>query len=120
MAWRVLALTSTVDLPDGTPQAIDADAGLCVFTTADLRWQPVVSGDPDGAQIATLWGDPVDGAFGAVLRVRKNSADVYTLVRRRDADEPRHAFEAQTGVFALAILKNIAAPVDSADPGKLP
>ena len=89
MAWRVMPLSSKVDLPDGTPQAIDADAGLCVFTTADLRWQPVVSGDPDGAQIATLWGDPVDGAFGAVLRVRKNSGDVYTLVRRRDADERR-------------------------------
>jgi hypothetical protein len=94
MPWRELSLSSTMELPDGVRQTVDADAGLCVFTTADLRWQPLVSGDPDGAQIATLWGDPVDGAFGAVLRVRKNSADVYTLVRRRDADEIRHAFEA--------------------------
>ena len=66
MTWRVM------DLLDGT----------CVFTTADLRWQPVVSDDPEGAHIATLWGDPSDGAFGAVMRVRKESGDVYTLVRR--------------------------------------
>jgi hypothetical protein len=95
MPWRELSLSSTMEFPDGVRQAVDADAGLCVFTTADLRWQPLVSEDPDGAQIATLWGDPVDGAFGALLRVRKNSGDVYTLVRRREADEPRHAFEAQ-------------------------
>ena len=36
MAWRELVLT-------------DANAELLVFTTADLRWQPLVSDDPDGA-----------------------------------------------------------------------
>jgi len=70
MPWRELIL-------------IDANADLVVFTTADLRWQPLVSGDPDGAQIATLWGDPADNEFGAVVHLPKHPPGVYTLIRRR-------------------------------------
>ncbi|HEY3054832.1 MAG TPA: hypothetical protein VGK31_02755 [Thermoanaerobaculia bacterium] len=52
---------------------------LFVFTTAPLRWRPLHPESPDGPQIATLWGDPGDGAFGAVVHL---SANVYTLIRR--------------------------------------
>ena len=68
MAWRELS--------------IDADEDVLVFTTADLRWQPLVSEDPDGAQIAMLWGDRHDRAFGAVVHSPKHPPGVYTLVRR--------------------------------------
>ena len=73
MAWRELVLT-------------DANADLLVFTTADLRWQPLVSDDPNGAQIATLWGDPADKEFGAVVQLPKHPPGVYTLIRRRSGD----------------------------------
>ena len=67
MAWRELVLT-------------DANAELLVFTTADLRWQPLVSDDPNGAQIATLWGDPADKEFGElVFRQGLTSAGVLLL-----------------------------------------
>jgi len=73
MPWRELVLT-------------DANAELLVFTTADLRWQPLVSDDPNGAQIATLWGDPADKEFGAVVQLPKHPPGVYTLIRRRSSD----------------------------------
>jgi len=68
MAWRELPLTSAT--------------GEVIFTTAELRWQPLVSGDPDGGQIAVLWGDPADRAFGAVLRLPEYPPGVYTLIRQ--------------------------------------
>jgi hypothetical protein len=34
-----------------------------------LTWHPVDPTNPDGPQIATLWGDPFQGSFGALLRV---------------------------------------------------
>ena len=63
--WRELTLSSSETL----------------FTTAKLHWRPLVPEDPDGARIATLWGDPAFGSFGAVVQ----SADdpgVFTLIRR--------------------------------------
>ena len=88
MPWRELSLTSTIDFADGLPAAVDGDRGLVVFSTADLRWQPLVSDDPDGAQIAMLWGGPDERAFGAVVHLPKHPPGVYTLVRR-SAREPR-------------------------------
>ena len=79
MPWRELALTSTIDFADGMPASVDADSGTRVFTTANLRWQPLVSEDPEGAQIAMLWGDRNDQAFGAVVHLPNG---VYTLIRR--------------------------------------
>lgn len=33
------------------------------------RWYPLDPGNPGGVQMATLWGDPMSGPFGALLRV---------------------------------------------------
>ena len=82
MPWRELSLSSTIDIADGLPATIASDAELRVFTTADLRWQPLVSDEPDGAQIAMLWGDPDDRVFGAVVHLPRHPPGVYTLVRR--------------------------------------
>ncbi len=65
MPWQQLTLTSSATL----------------FTTAQLRWRPLAQDDPNGAQIATLWGDPSGGAFGAVVRQPSDPPDVYTFVR---------------------------------------
>ena len=66
MPWREFTLSSSETL----------------FTTAQLRWHPLVPDDPNGAQFATLWGDPEFGAFGAVVRSPADPPDVYTLIRR--------------------------------------
>lgn len=66
MAWHELALSSTKTL----------------FTTAQLRWRPLAKDDPDGPQIATLWGDPETGAFAAVVQSPSDPPDVYTFIRR--------------------------------------
>lgn len=34
-----------------------------------LAWHPVDPSNPDGPQIAALWDDPSQGAFGALLGV---------------------------------------------------
>ncbi len=65
MTWRELNLTEE----------------LTVFTTARLRWRPLVETEPDGAQIATLWGDPGRGSFGAVVHRPADPPDLYTLIR---------------------------------------
>lgn len=36
---------------------------------ADVEWQPLEPGTPEGTQIAALWGDPMTGPYGALLRV---------------------------------------------------
>jgi len=66
MAWQELNLSSSMTL----------------FTTAQLRWRPLAEDDPDGAQIATLWGDPRAGSFGAVMKSPDDPPDVYTFIRR--------------------------------------
>ncbi len=33
------------------------------------RWYPLDPGNPGGVQMATLWGDPMVGPFGALLKV---------------------------------------------------
>ena len=66
MKWREFTLSSSETL----------------FTTAQLRWQPLVPDDPNGAQFATLWGDREFGAFAAVVRSPADPPDVYTLIRR--------------------------------------
>ena len=88
MPWRELILTSSVDLADGSPATIDGDTNVVAFTTADLRWRPLVDDDPEGAQIAMLWGDPAERSFGALVRLPKHPPGVYTLIRRSNA-EPR-------------------------------
>ena len=70
MPWHQLTLSSSATL----------------FTTAHLRWRPVAADDPNGAQIATLWGDPSAGTFGAVLRSPTDPPDVYTLIRREASE----------------------------------
>lgn len=35
----------------------------------ELMWHPVDPTRPDGPHIAALWGDPMRGPFGAILRV---------------------------------------------------
>jgi hypothetical protein len=65
MAWQELSLSSSRTL----------------FTTAELRWRPLAEDDPQGAQIATLWGDPESGAFAAVVQ-ETSPSDVYTFIRR--------------------------------------
>ena len=81
MPWKQLILNSTVDLCDGATVSFDEDDTLA-FTTADLRWQPLVSSEPEGAQIAMLWGDPAECSFGAVMHLPKHPPGVYTLIRR--------------------------------------
>lgn len=87
MPWKELVLNSTVDLADGATVSFDG-TGVLAFTTADLRWKPLASDDPEGAQIAMLWGDPAERSFGAVVRLPKHPPGVYTLIRR-SAQEPR-------------------------------
>jgi hypothetical protein len=58
------------------------DSSATLFTTAQLRWRPVAEDDPNGAQIATLWGEP-GGAFAAVVR---SPDDVYTFIRRETSE----------------------------------
>jgi hypothetical protein len=70
MAWHELTLSSSETL----------------FTTAPLRWRPLAEDDPDGAQIATLWGDPSGGDFGAIVRSARDP-DTYTLIRRESSDD---------------------------------
>jgi hypothetical protein len=65
MPWHELTLSSSKTL----------------FTTAQLRWRPLAEDDPNGAQIATLWGDPEIGAFGAVIRSPGDPPDLYTFIR---------------------------------------
>ena len=68
-----------------TLSAADDREPLTVFTTAPLTWRPLVPGEPDGARIATLWGDPAAGAFAAVVQSPAHPPDVYTLIRRESA-----------------------------------
>ena len=70
MPWHELPLSSSETL----------------FTTARLRWRPFAENDPNGAQIATLWGDPQSGAFGAVVRAAADS-HTYTLIRREASED---------------------------------
>lgn len=51
---------------------------------ADLRWQPVDPHSPSGARMATLWGDPLIGPYGALLRV---PAGFELPMHRHSSDE---------------------------------
>ena len=62
------------------------DSAGTLFTTSQLRWRPVAEDDPDGAQIATLWGEPGEGAFAAVVRLPGDPPDVYTFIRRETSE----------------------------------
>ena len=64
---------------------VNLTGDLLLFTTAKLDWRPLDETEPEGAQIATLWGDPRAGAFGAVMRRPGSPTHVYTLVRREAA-----------------------------------
>lgn len=66
MPWHELTLESSATL----------------FTTAQLRWRPVAEDDPNGAQIAMLWGEPGDGAFAALVRSPGDAPDVYRFIRQ--------------------------------------
>lgn len=68
MSWHTFTLRTDLD-----------EEHLTVFTTAKLTWQPLTPEDPDGAQIATLWGDPASGTYAAVVR---SAAESYSFVRR--------------------------------------
>lgn len=66
MDWHELPLSSSKTL----------------FTTARLDWRPLAKDDPHGAKIATLWGDPENGAFAAVVQSPGDPPDVYRFIRR--------------------------------------
>ena len=46
-----------------------ADAAAVTVTLDQQRWFPLDPGNPGGVQMATLWGDPRRGPFGALLKV---------------------------------------------------
>ncbi len=58
-----------------------------VWPAADLKWEPL-AGAPPGPMIATLWGDPTKGAYGAILKfppgfsagLHTHSADLKIVV----------------------------------------
>jgi Domain of unknown function (DUF4437) len=51
-------------------QAPKASAAQPVFTAAsDLKWADLDPTGAPGVKIATLWGDPAKGAFGAYLKL---------------------------------------------------
>jgi len=39
--------------------------GFVVWPAANLKWEPL-AGAPPGPMLATLWGDPTKGAYGAI------------------------------------------------------
>lgn len=51
---------------------------------ADLQWRPVDPNNPSGARMATLWGDPMSGPYGALLRV---PAGFELPMHRHSSDE---------------------------------
>jgi hypothetical protein len=65
MPWRVLTM----------------DGGVTLLTTADLAFRPLVADDPNGPQIATLWGEPTGLVYAAVLESPERPG-IYTLIRR--------------------------------------
>ena len=68
-------------------RALTLDDDVTLFTTAQLTWRPLAADEPQGAQIATLWGDPAGGVFAAVVE-SPTTPGVYTLVRRDRAQQP--------------------------------
>ena len=69
-------------------------ASKTLFTTAQLQWRPLANDEPDGARIATLWGDPDSGAFAAVVQSPNDPPDVYTFIRRESHEEQATACDA--------------------------
>jgi hypothetical protein len=72
IAWLLVAAgcTETVD-EASVPSDVDITSGVepIFISAADLEWFDL---DPEGApgvQLATLWGDPAAGAFGAFMRL---------------------------------------------------
>ena len=65
MPWRVLTV----------------DGGRTLLTTAHLAFRPLAADDPDGARIATLWGEPSGGVYAAVIESPEHPG-VYRLIRR--------------------------------------
>jgi anti-sigma factor ChrR (cupin superfamily) len=44
-------------------------AGAITVHLGSQRWYPLDPGNPGGVQMASLWGDPMAGPFGALLKV---------------------------------------------------
>lgn len=59
-ASSVVAQTSPAEAPVEAAATIDF---------AELNWVPLNPDMPDGPAMATLWGDPMTGPYGALLRV---------------------------------------------------
>jgi anti-sigma factor ChrR (cupin superfamily) len=53
-----MSTTAREQLSLATPQKV-----------ADLQWRPVDPNNPSGARMAALWGDPLSGPYGALLRM---------------------------------------------------
>ena len=51
---------------------------------ADLQWRPVDPHNPSGARMAALWGDPLSGRYGVLLRV---PAGIELPMHRHSSDE---------------------------------
>ena len=69
LAFAVLFLAVAALLPQRA-EAADAKAGrknFVVWPAADLKWE-ALAGAPPGPMIATLWGDPTKGAYGAIQK----------------------------------------------------
>jgi quercetin dioxygenase-like cupin family protein len=71
LAFPVLFLVAAVLLPQRA-EAADAKSPMkgsaksfVVLPAADLKWE-ALAGAPPGPMVATLWGDPTKGAFGAI------------------------------------------------------
>jgi beta-alanine degradation protein BauB len=61
-----------------------AAAEAVVAALGEQRWFPLDPGNPGGVQMATLWGDPARGPFGALLRV---PAGFVSPMHRHSNDE---------------------------------
>lgn len=71
LAFPVLFLVAAALLAQGaeggkakSPQKGGAKK-FVVWPAADLKWEPL-AGAPPGPMLATLWGDPTKGAYGAI------------------------------------------------------
>jgi quercetin dioxygenase-like cupin family protein len=68
-----MSTTAREQLSLATPQKV-----------ADLQWRPVDPHNPSGARMAALWGDPLSGPYGALLRM---PAGFELPMHRHSSDE---------------------------------
>jgi anti-sigma factor ChrR (cupin superfamily) len=61
-----------------------AAAGPITAPLEQQRWFPLDPGNPGGVQLATLWGDPLRGPFGALLKM---PAGFVSPMHRHSNDE---------------------------------